>query len=417
MINGKTSCILALLAIAALNVATASASFVSLGVVDGLNVNGSSGDGVYIVGQYLDANGNPIAMRWNVTDSYPIEELGELPTGEIASEAYAASGDGSVIVGSSQAEDPENAANSVQEAFIWEDGAMTGLGFLEFPSVNYQSVATAVSEDGTVVAGHSSVTDPNNAASSVREAFIWEGGEMTGLGFLSDDGLDYQSESIGISADGLIVVGKALNTDPNNATSSVTEAFIWKAGVMTGLGFLQDDTKDVESEATAASYDGSTVVGTSTTDDPNNANKSARQAFIWQDGVMTGLGFLAGSEGPFESTATGVSFDGSIVVGQSKLDLEKEAYIWTAESSEMRSLRSILEEDLGIDLTGWLFDQPPLISADGGVLLALGTNPEGELEAFVSYVPEPAGGIYAGIAFLAWLGRRRSSRLKRAGAS
>jgi uncharacterized membrane protein len=132
---------------------------------------------------------------------------------------------------------------------------------------------------------------------------------------------------------------------------------------------------------------------------------------------MTGLGFLAGSEGPFESTATGVSFDGSIVVGQSKLDLEKEAYIWTAESSEMRSLRSILEEDLGIDLTGWLFDQPPLISADGGVLLALGTNPEGELEAFVSYVPEPAGGIYAGIAFLAWLGRRRSSRLKRAGAS
>jgi len=50
-------------------------------------------------------------------------------------------------------------------------------------------------------------------------------------------------------------------------------------------------------------------------------------------------------------------------------------------------------------------------------MIALATNPDGDIEAFVTYVPEPVGGIYAGIALLAWLDRRRSARLRRAAAS
>jgi probable HAF family extracellular repeat protein len=291
---------------------------------------------------------------------------------------------------------------------------MTGLGFLEPGTTKVESVATAVSEDGLVVAGQSRVTDPN--AKSVKQAFIWEADVMTGLGFLADDGIKYESEALGISGDGYVVVGKAENTDPNDATKSVKEAFIWEGGVMTGLGFLQDDTSKVESEATAASYDGTTVVGTSRVDDPNNPDKkSAKQAFIWEAGVMMGLGFLADAAGPFESKATGVSADGSVVVGESKTAAGKEAFVWTAESNEMRSLREVLEEDLGVDLTGWTLDKPPVISSDGGTMIALATNPDGDVEAFVSYVPEPTGGIYAGIALLMWLGRRRSARLQRAG--
>jgi probable HAF family extracellular repeat protein len=190
----------------------------------------------------------------------------------------------------------------------------------------------------------------------------------------------------------------------------VKEAFVWEDGVMTGLGFLQDDAAKVESEARAASYDGSTVVGTSKVDDPNNPTKSVKQAFIWEDGVMTGLGFLGEAEGVFESKATGVSADGSVVVGESKTAAGKEAFVWTAESSEMRSLREVIEEDLGIDLTGWTLNKPPVMSADGETMIALATNPDGDTEAFVSYVPEPAGGLYAGIALLAWLNRRRSAR-------
>ena len=255
-----------LIALSALVAATASASFTPLGVVDGLKVNGSSADGSYIVGQYLDGNGDKIAMRWDISGSDPLEDLGELPTGKIESEARAASGDGSVVVGDSRVEDPNDPSKDVKEAFLWEDGVMTGLGFLEDPTVKFESVATAVSDDGLVVAGQSKVTDPTNPGNGVEQAFIWEDGVMTGLGFLADDGNDYESEALGISGDGLVVVGKAKNTNPNDAAKSVNEAFIWEDGVMTGLGFLQDDTSKVESEATAASYDGTTVVGASKVD-------------------------------------------------------------------------------------------------------------------------------------------------------
>jgi probable HAF family extracellular repeat protein len=251
----------------------------------------------------------------------------------------------------------------------------------------------------------------------VNEAFIWEADVMTGLGFIADDGIDYESEGLAMSGDGFVVVGRAKNTDPNNPTKSVDEAFRWEAGVMTGLGFLQDDTSKVRSEATGVSYDGSTVVGTSNVDHPDTPSSSVEQAFIWVDGVMTGLGFLSGSPGPYQSIATGVSADGSVVVGESKVDGILQPFLWTAESSEMQSLRDVLEEDLGIDLTGWALDHPPAISADGNTIVALATNPDGDVEAFVSYVPEPTGGVYAGIAMLVWLDRRRSARLRRAAAA
>ena len=83
----------------------------------------------------------------------------------------------------------------------------------------------------------------------------------------------------------------------------------------------------------------------------------------------------------------------------------------------MRSLRDVLEEDLGVDLTGWTLDKPPVISSDGDTMIALATNPDGDVEAFVSYVPEPSGGVYAGIALLVWLNQRRSTRMKRVGAA
>jgi probable HAF family extracellular repeat protein len=240
---------------------------------------------------------------------------------------------------------------------------------------------------------------------------------MTGLGFLADDGNDYESEALAMSGDGFVVVGRAENTDPNSPTKSVNEAFRWEAGVITGLGFLQDDTSKVRSEATGVSYDGSTVVGASNVDHPDTPSSSVEQAFIWVDGVMTGLGFLSGSPGPYQSFATGVSADGSVVVGESKVDGILQPFLWTAESNEMRSLREVLETDFGADLTGWTLDNPPVVSVDGNTIVALATNPDGYVEAFISYVPEPAGGVYAGIALLVWLNQRRSTRLKRAGAA
>ncbi|MCH8891045.1 MAG: hypothetical protein IH827_08210, partial [Myxococcales bacterium] len=148
----KSTPLFAVLVLSALAPTAARASFISLGVVDGLKINGISADGSYIVGQYVDANGDKIAMRWDLSGFDPLEDLGELPTGKIESTAHAASSDGSVVVGDSKVEDPNDPSKDVKEAFVWEDGVMTGLGFLEDPTVKFESVATAVSEDGLVVA-------------------------------------------------------------------------------------------------------------------------------------------------------------------------------------------------------------------------------------------------------------------------
>ena len=245
---------------------------------------------------------------------------------------------------------------------------MTGLGFLQVPALDYESLATGASDDGLTVAGTSMVSDPNDPTVSVPEAFVWESGVMTGLGFLAFDGNDFGSEAFGISGDGRVVVGRAMNTDPNDASKSVREAFIWKNGVMTGLGFLETSTVKVESQATVTSYDGTWVVGHSNVTDPNKPTKSVPQAFRWSaEGGMEPLGFLStDASGGTSSRATGVSEDGSIVVGRSMAGPGNRAFIWTAESNEMRTLHDMLEEELGVDLTGWVFDKPPLITPDGG---------------------------------------------------
>ena len=74
---------------------------------------------------------------------------------------------------------------------------------------------------------------------------------------------------------------------------------------MVGLGHLPGDTN---STATGVSADGSVIVGTS-------SSASGSQAFRWTAGSgMVGLGYLPGGT---NSSATAVSGDGSVVVGTS----------------------------------------------------------------------------------------------------
>jgi uncharacterized membrane protein len=136
---------------------------------------------------------------------------------------------------------------------------------------------------------------------------------------------------------------------------------------------------------------------------------------------MVGLGDLAG--GAFSSTATGVSGDGSVVVGigytGAPAYLGLEAFIWDATNG-MRNLKSVLATDFGLGaaLTGWTLASAEGVSADGLTIVGFGVNPSGGIEAWVadlhtaaSGVPEPSTLILmgAGLAALAaW--RRRAIR-------
>jgi probable HAF family extracellular repeat protein len=188
-----------------------------------------------------------------------------------------------------------------------------GLGLL---SGGYDSsTASGVSADGSVVVGTASGADG-------QQAFRWtDGGGMIGLGFLPLPGggviPDY-SFAAGVSGDGSAVVGYSEAV----VIHDTYEAFRWTSSDgMTGLGFLQGENR---SFAVAVSADGTVVAGTSDTGGAGGFGK----AFLWTtSGGMIDFEYLPGGSSPV--TLSGVSSNGSVVVGTSYSDLRAQAFRWT----------------------------------------------------------------------------------------
>ena len=156
---------------------------------------------------------------------------------------------------------------------------MIGLGYLDPNNPNPFSAAYGVSGDGTVVVGQSRDA---SGTSGLPEAFRWTSATgMTGLGFLDPNNAGRQSAALGVSGDGTSIVGWSTSAAANGGP----EAIRWTSATgMTGLGGLSGGTG---SYANAISSDGTTVVGTSTV-----FGGVSDEAYRWNDGVMTGHGFL-----------------------------------------------------------------------------------------------------------------------------
>ncbi len=299
------------------------ASFKGLG---GGEAHAISSDGSTVVGESGDD-----AWRWTQSDGR--QNLGYLP-GEDWSDAYGVSADGSIVVGTA---DHDFGTTSAHEAFRWtESGGIVGLGWL---STYHQSQGKAVSTDGLVVVGGSMNTAAKN------EAFRWtEAGGMVGLGDLS--GRSFYSWARGVSADGSTIVGESEST-------LGTEAFRWtQSSGMVGLGYLPG-SGNFDSRARAVSSDGLVVVG-------SDHFGGHSEAFRWtQSGGMISLG---------EGHASAVSADGSVVVGS-----DNGAFIWDQYNGK-RDIKEVLENDYGLDLTGWTLTMATGISADGSTIVGYGNN-------------------------------------------
>jgi probable HAF family extracellular repeat protein len=166
-----------------------------------------------------------------------------------------------------------------------------------------------------------------------------------------------------------------------------------------GLGDLPGGTD--YSCAWGASGDGSVVVGWS------SSASADKEAFRWTSaGGMVGLGDLPG--GKYYSLAYGVSGDGSVVVGGGYSASGYEAFIWD-QTGGMQSLKDVLVNDYGLDLTGWTLLSAHGISDNGLTFVGYGYNPAGRCEAWVATVPVPGaltlGSI--GLGFAGWLCRRK----------
>lgn len=129
------------------------------------------------------------------------------------------------------------------------------------------------------------------------------------------------------------------------------------------------------SEATGVSADGSVVVGVGSSGDPVLFS-TRLEAFRWTAvGGMVALGDLPG--GKFSSRANGVSADGSVVVGNSISGPGREAFRWTATEG-MVGLGDLPGGGVG----GIFFRSDAFgVSADGLVVVGFGTSDLGR-EAF-----------------------------------
>ena len=345
---------------------------------------------------------------------HSFQGLGDLEHLGLASEARGTSADGTVVVGSS-------GTSAGQRAFIWTSA--TGMVQLPTPTGLGMTWAQDVSPDGNFVVGFggngfgspvgwegirwgtlggmdrialagsgvwakgvsgdgSIVTGGTSGA--VEQAFVWTA--AGGLVGLTPPGPGtWRTNAEAISADGRVVVGDWINVD-----AGTRDAFRWTAETgMVGLGAFA---------ASAVSDDGSVVVGTL-------GSGPTFEAFRWTE--ATGIVPL-GTLGPNnESRARGVSRDGSRVVGYitSTLDDSSQAFIWDAEHG-MRLLKDRLEQDCGLDLTGWTLTQAWDVSNNGPTIVGRGINPQGVEEAWRAVLPEPATLALLGLGVLAVFRRR-----------
>lgn len=244
---------------------------------------GISGDGRIVVGADLPEGSH--SLRWVLGSGAQV-----LP----GRAAFAASWDGSVIVGNTRTPDGDL-------AYRWSEAT----GLVELGNVNGgppgNCGANGVSADGLVVAGYSELPISAGGITAVRWT-LHEG--VVSLDRLSI-GTNW-SVANAVSADGQVIVG-------HSQSGTAFEAFRWTlAGGMQGLGDLPGEPFD--SRALAVSADGSVIVGT-----------SEPEAFIWTAGggmrslrdeltTRYGLDLTGWTLGH----AHGISADGRTIVGEGR---------------------------------------------------------------------------------------------------
>jgi probable HAF family extracellular repeat protein len=245
-------------------------------------------------------------------------------------------------------------------------GSVQGLGFLGVGGTNTSSAAWNINSDGSVVVGESEVAPGRNL-----EAFRWtqEKG-IVGLGYLGDGGPYPVGQALGVNLDGSVVVGV---TTYSNAL--FRQAVLWMptTGIV-GLGFLGGDGFH-DSFALGVNWNGSVVVGSSTYSTSSFWNY---QAFRWtQTTGMLGLGFLSGERAAPYSGATGVTADGSVIVGESEYAANQsvEAFRWSQESGMV-----------GLGFLGggepFPFSRAAAVNLDGSVVVGASSNRSNQEEAF-----------------------------------
>jgi probable HAF family extracellular repeat protein len=226
--------------------------------------------------------------------------LGDLPGGGFNSIASSLSSDGSIVVG-------YGTTSQGEQAFRWtKETGMVGLGNLSNGSFR-GTWANDVSAQGTVIVGYG---DPVGSGWDTYRGFLWtQAAGMVEVGSLNGSA---RFMAFAVSADGRVVVG-----------DGGLQAFRWVQGSgISGLGVLPGLQG---SRAVAVSADGSVVTGSC-----YSVNWTSEQAFRWTpaDGMQS-LGAVPGYANSFPNA---ISPDGSVIAGTIASSSAAHAFRWTRET-------------------------------------------------------------------------------------
>ena len=244
---------------------------------------GTNYDGSVIVGHSWTGT---LARPFKWTAAGGMVDLGDIGGG--TGNAIAVSADGTKIVGYSW-------NGSMDVASIKVGSGATSVLHADFLTGYNRSEARGV----TVVGGHTlTVGWADETASGVSKGFLVTDSAISWL----PDAPGFGIKPLAISADGQVIVG-----DRSFNVFGDQRGFVYQGGTTTTL----TQTGWTESHARAVSSDGSVVVGQC-----SHGTPTIREAFKYQNGTITTLGFLGTGD---ESDAWGVSADGSVIVGFSRI--------------------------------------------------------------------------------------------------
>ena len=330
------------------------ASFQGLGVLSGYSASKAyaiSGDGQVVVGSSYTDDDTAQACLWTAQKGVVgLGTLRDYPYGE----AYAASKDGSVIGGTCNFHD-------IYLAFMWTQAG----GIKEVPSSDPNFTANTiqgVSVDGSVLVGI-------GGGGYAPQACRWTApNKLKGLGFLTSV---KSSAALGLSAVGSLIVGQSAND------KDMPQPVIWPGtgGIIT-LPLLKGS---VGGMVFGVSGDSTVSVGSS------SITRDTYQATLWNASGAVSLGDLPG--GQQACAAYAASYDGSLIVGFTTTNDGEKAFIWDPQN-RMRNLRDVLVSyGLAPQLQGWQLNRASAISFDGSAIAGHGTNPNGLTEAFLANLP------------------------------
>jgi probable HAF family extracellular repeat protein len=257
----------------------------------------ASADGSLVVGFSIDGSGDNQAVSWTGTTASLLDTNGDFLFSEAT--GVGISGATTTIVG-------WGFSNStfLEQAFLHRNNSIFELGRMIWPTSS--SKAVGVSSDGDTIVG--TVAD-NYSVPTFIDGFVYDQGyttpvrASTAIPAFASSSLVF-TQLTAVSGDGESVVGFASSgLSSNPAGNEQAFKYTLNGDTYEALGTLTGGNWSI---ARALSSNGSVIVGQGDNADGNY------EAFVHQDGTMTGLGFLQGGS---RSNATGVSADGTVIVG------------------------------------------------------------------------------------------------------